>query len=255
MEKQTRLNQSVQKTLQIIETMAQAREPLRLADLAQQVHMPASTTLRMVNTLVERHYAYQDPVTLRYALTLRFAQIGAMVSDRFSIRDTAHPFLVELSNRCGESCCLAVEEDMEVIYLDVVDGPDGLLKITQRIGKRAPMHSTGVGKLLLTQYTPQQLQALIDSKGLVRLTQHTKATPEELEAELAAIRARGYAFDDEECELGARCVAAPIRDYADKIVAAISISGPISRMTPQQAEAFAPLLLQTAQRIERLLAH
>src|SRR5699024_8542364 len=88
MEKQTRLNQSVPKTLQIIGPMAQAREPLRLADLAQQVHMPASTTLRMVNTLVERHYAYQDPVTLRYALTLRFAQIGAMVSDRFSIRDT-----------------------------------------------------------------------------------------------------------------------------------------------------------------------
>ena len=127
MEKQTRLNQSVEKTLQIIEAMANAREPVRLGDLAREVDMPASTALRMVGTLVEHRYAYQDPVTLRYALTMKFAQIGAMVSARFSIRDIARPTLVELSRRCDESSCLAIEEDMEVIYLDVVDGLPRLL--------------------------------------------------------------------------------------------------------------------------------
>lgn len=254
MEKQTRLNQSVEKTLQIIEAMANAREPVRLGDLAREVDMPASTALRMVGTLVEHRYAYQDPVTLRYALTMKFAQIGAMVSARFSIRDIARPTLVELSRRCDESSCLAIEEDMEVIYLDVVDGPDGMLKITQRIGKRAPMHSTGVGKLMLTQYPPARLQALVEKKGLLRLTPHTKSTPEELTKELDAVRAQGYALDDEECELGARCIAAPIRDYEGRITAAISVSGPVSRMTRARILELVPLVTDAARRISTALA-
>lgn len=254
MEKQTRLNQSVEKTLQIIEAMASAREPVRLGDLARQVGMPTSTTLRMVGTLVEHRYAYQDQTTLRYALTLKFAQIGSMVSARFSIRDVARPYLCALSDRCDESSCLAIEEDMEVIYLDVVDGPDGMLKITQRIGKRAPMHSTGVGKLLLTQYTPEALQRLIQIKGLVQLTPNTKSSPDALMAELDAIRAQGYALDDEECELGARCVAAPVRNYDGRIVAAISVSGPVSRMTRERALALAPVVTDAAQKISASLA-
>lgn len=254
MEKQTRLNQSVEKTLQIIEAMAGAREPVRLGDLAREVGMPTSTTLRMVNTLVEHRYAYQDSTTLRYALTLKFAQIGALVSARFSIRDVARPYLTELSRACDESTCLAIEEDMEVIYLDVVDGPDGMLKITQRIGKRAPMHSTGVGKLLLTEYTPAGLQALVQKKGLLRLTPHTKSTLDALQAELDAVRAQGYALDDEECELGARCIAAPIRDYEGRIVAAVSVSGPVSRMTHARTKALVPLVTGAARKISAALA-
>lgn len=254
MEKQTRLNQSVEKALQIIEVMASAREPMRLADLAQQVGMPPSTTLRMVNTLVEHRYAYQDVTTLRYALTFKFAQIGAMIGARFNIRDMARPYLAELSRRCAESTCLATEEDMELIYLDVIDGPDGMLKITQRIGKRAPMHSTGVGKLILTQYSREQLQRLIHTKGLVRLTDNTKTSPEALERELEIVRAQGYALDDEECELGARCVAAPIRNYEGRIVAGISVSGPIFRMSHARIMELIPPVIDTARQISAALA-
>lgn len=255
MQKLTKTNQSVEKALQIIEVMASARDAQRLADIAQRVQMPASTTLRMLNTLVQQGYAYQDPDTLRYRLTLRFAQIGSQINAQFSIRDIVHPYLQKLSHTLDESACLAIEEDMEVIYLDVVDGPDGMLKITQRIGKRAPMHSTGVGKLMLTQYSKEQLQTLASTKGFARLTPHTATSLPMLEAELAATRQRGYALDDEECELGARCVATPILDFQGKIVAAISISGPISRMTLQRTEEIAPLLLETSREISALLAY
>ncbi len=255
MEKLTKTNQSVEKTLQIIETMASAREPLRLAEIAQQVQMPASTTLRMINTLVQQGYAYQEPNTLRYGLTLRFTQIGSQVSAQLSIRDIAHPILVKLSKDFKESACLAIEEDMEVIYIDVVDGPDGMLKITQRIGKRAPMHSTGVGKLMLTQYSPEKLARLLERKGLARLTPNTVSTMEDLQKEMELIRQRGYALDDEECELGARCLAAPVRNFEGKIVAAISLSGPISRMNLKRITEVAPSLMEAANEIARVLAY
>ncbi len=255
MEKLTKTNQSVEKTLQIIETMASAREPLRLAEIAQQVQMPASTTLRMINTLVQQGYAYQEPITLRYGLTLRFTQIGSQVSAQLSIRDIAHPILVKLSKVFKESACLAIEEDMEVIYVDVVDGPDGLLKITQRIGKRAPMHSTGVGKLMLTQYSPEKLARLMERKGLARLTPNTVSTMDDLHKEMDLIRQRGYALDDEECELGARCLAAPVRNFEGKIVAAISLSGPISRMNLKRITEVAPSLMEAADEIAGVLAY
>ncbi len=254
-QKLSKANQSVEKTLQIIEQLADEREPLHLADLSKRVKMPPSTVLRMVNTLLEHGYAYQDPQTLRYGLTLRFAQIGQMVSEQLHIRDLAHPYLLELSRTCGESACLAIEEEMEVIYIDVVDGADGMLKIMQRIGKRAPLHSTGVGKLMLTQYTPEKLNMLTQQKGLVFLTPHTLASVQALKRELEIIRKQGYAVDDEECELGARCVAAPIYNYQNRIVAAISVSGPISRITRKRTQELAALVVEAADKISATLAY
>lgn len=254
-QKLSKANQSVEKTLQIIEVLAGDREPLRLADISKRVEMPASTVLRMINTLLEHGYAYQDAQSLRYGLTLRFAQIGHMINAQFRIRDVVHPYLTELSRVSGESTCLAVEEDMEVIYIDVVDGADGMLKIMQRIGKRAPLHSTGIGKLMLTQYSPDELARLAKARGLSRLTPHTLTSVTDLEREIALIRKQGYAVDDEECELGARCVAAPIYDYESRIVAAISVSGPVSRITRKRVTELAPLVMEAADTISRMMAH
>ena len=193
--------------------------------------MPASTVLRMVNTLLELGYACQDAQTLRYGLTMRFAQLGHRIAARFHVRDIAHPYLEELSQQCMESSCLAIEEDIEAVYIDVMDGGDGMLKIMQRIGKRAPLHSTGVGKLMLTQYTPEKLNLLLQLRGLTRLTPHTLTSIQELEHELAIIFSeQGYAVDNEECELGARCIAAPIYNYKNRIIAAISVSRTVSAL-------------------------
>ena len=144
---------------------------------------------------------------------------------------------------------------MEVVYTDVVDGPDSMLKIMQRIGKRAPMHSTGIGKLLLLNYSEEQLDEYIAAKGLPALTPNTLVTKQALAAKLEEIRGQGYALDDEECELGARCVAAPVRDYTGRIVAGISISGPISRMTMEHIREVAPVVTGTAAQISKALAY
>ncbi len=254
-EKLAKINQSVEKVFQIIETMAESREPLRLQDISLKVEMPASTTLRLITTLINCGYANQDPNTLRYSLSLKFMHIGSLVSSQTSIRDIAHPYLVELSKKCKESVCMAIEQNMEVVYIDVIDGPDGMLRITQRIGKIAPMHSTGVGKLLLLNYDSKEINNIISKKGLVSLTPNTITTKEELLKELEVIKSQGYALDNEECELGARCISAGIKDYTGKIVAGISVSGPVTRMTMEYIDTIKNTVMDTSKKISEILAY
>ena len=135
-----------------------------------------------------------------------------------------------LAQEAGESCCLAILDHDEVRYLDVVESAKNHVMIRQRVGGSAPLHCTGSGKLFLCQYPPEKLAAFA-SKGLRRLTPHTRTSTEELEYELRVTRERGYAVDNEECEIGMSCLAEPIYDINHKIIAAISLSGPISRMT------------------------
>ncbi|MGB4440242.1 MAG: IclR family transcriptional regulator [Sedimentibacter sp.] len=248
-------NQSVEKVFQIIEIMAQCREPLRLQDIALKVEMPASTTLRFLNTLMTCGYANQDSNTLRYSLSLKFMYIGSLVSSQTSIREIAHPHLVELSRKCSESVCLGIELDMEIVYIDVIDGPDGMLKITQRIGKLAPIHSTGIGKLMLLNYDSKQLNQMIATKGLKSLTPNTIISKEKLLNELEKIKTQGYALDDEECELGARCLSVGVKDYTGKYVAGISISGPTTRMTMDYIEVIKNVVIETADKVSELLAY
>ena len=255
LQKSAKLNQSVEKVLQIIETMAQSREPLRLQDISMKVKMPSSTTLRLINTLMNCGYANQDPNTLRYTLSLKFMEIGSLVSSQLNIRDIAHPYLVELSKKCKESVCLAIEQNMEVVYIDVIDGPDGMLKITQRIGKIAPIHSTGVGKLMLLNYDSSQIEHMIKTKGMAALTPNTITTKQELLNELKKIKNQGYALDNEECELGARCLSVGIKDYTGKIVAGISVSGPVTRMSMNYIEEIKDIVMDTSGKVSELLAY
>ena len=230
-QKMSKTNQSVEKTMRIVGILARANSPMRLSDIARDAEIPASTTLRMVNTLVECGYAYQEENGSQgYGLTMRFFKIGQQVASHFSIRDLAHPYLVSLAQEAGESCCLAILDHDEVRYLDVVESAKNHVMIRQRVGGSAPLHCTGSGKLFLCQYPPEKLAAFA-SKGLRRLTPHTLTSAEELEYELRITRERGYAVDNEECEIGMFCLAEPIYDINHKIIAAISLSGPISRMT------------------------
>lgn len=253
--KLAKINQSVEKIFQIIEIMAESGERLRLQDIAMKAEMPASTALRLVNTLVSCGYANQDPVTLKYYLSLKFMLIGGYVSSQTSIRDIAHPYLHELSKKCKESVCLALEQDMEVVYIDVIDGPHGILKITQRIGKVAPLHSTAVGKIMMLNYDSKQLNQFIELKGLEALTPNTITNKEELEKELKKIELQGYAIDDEECELGARCISVGIKDYSGKYIAGISVSGPTTRMTKEYIDIIKDTVMDTAKTISELLAY
>ncbi len=241
------------KALKIIEILAGASEPMRLKDIAALVSMPPSTTLRMITTLMEYGYIAQDSSSLKYFLTLKFTRIGSMVASRFNIRDIVHPYLVRLSYDYREASCAAMDNDMMALYVDVVDGPDGMLKIMQHIGKLSPLHCTGVGKCLLLNYDEVRIDSFITEKGLSAFTPNTITTKAKLLKELQDIRERGYAIDDEECELGARCIACGIKDNSGKIIASISISGPTNRMTDHRIKTISIPLMEAAREISKLL--
>jgi DNA-binding IclR family transcriptional regulator len=252
--KAVKKNLSIGKALQIIETMAERNGPMRLQEVANAVSQPPSTTLRFLNTLMDYGYADQDQTNLHYFLTMKFCRVGNQISRQLKMRDVVRPFLEVLSRKFEESTCLAIRQENFVVYIDVVDGPDHILQALQRIGKIAPLHSTGVGKCLLLDHTEDQLSRLAE-KGLQELTKNTIQTESALLAELSKIRKQGYGEDNEECEIGVRCVAAPIRDYSGKVVAAISTSGPTHRLSAEKLKTIRTELPATAQSISKRLGY
>lgn len=252
--KAVKKNLSIGKALQIIETMSAHSGPMRLQEVANAVSQPPSTTLRFLNTLMDYGYADQDSTNLHYFLTLKFCRIGSLISRQIKMREVIRPYLEVLSRKFGESTCLAISQDNLVVYIDVVDGPDHILQALQRIGKIAPLHSTGVGKCLLLDCTQEEISRLA-AAGLTGLTKNTLQSESELQAEIMRVRKQGFGEDNEECEIGVRCVAAPVRDYSGKVVAAISTSGPTHRLTGDKLKLVRTELPVTAQGISQRLGY
>jgi DNA-binding IclR family transcriptional regulator len=253
--KAVKKNLSIGKALQIIEVMAAHGGPMRLQDIAAKVSQPPSTSLRFLNTLMDYGYADQNDDTLQYFLTLKFCRVGDQVSRQVRVRDVVRPFLEELSRTFEESTSLAIEQKNTVVYIDVVEGPDHLLQTLQRIGRIEPLHGTGAGKCLLLGFDDRKLEGYIKNLGPSGTTKNTIRTKEALHGELAKVRKNGYADDNEECEIGVRSVAAPIRDFSGKIVAAISTSGPVHRITPEKIKTIRTRLTETAGEISKKLGY
>lgn len=249
-----RRNESANKLLYIMETMAKHGESIRLQELSKKTDIHPSTLLRFLKTLVDNKYASQKEDS-SYALTFKICHLGSLIRSQHSIQDIVRPYLKKISKKCEESSCLAIEHDMEVVYLDAVNGPDKMLKTFQRIGKKAPLHSTGVGKLLLLNYSMEEINEYIKEKGLIPLTNNTITDKEKLLAELKKIRNSGYAIDNEECEQGARCLATPIYNFTGKISASISISGPTSRLSMKKIDDVKDYMKDISQKISELLGY
>jgi DNA-binding IclR family transcriptional regulator len=252
--KKTSNNQSAVKTMKILEVLADYSQPMRLYDLAKTAKMNASTALRFLNSLIECGYVYQIKDTQKYMLTLKIVSLadGTNVYNRMT--SILKDILIDLANKCNESVCLAINQNDQVVYLDAVDGPSRILRATQRIGHRAPLYCTGVGKLMLLDYSEEALDSLAD-KGMEKLTENTITTLPDLKLELDKIEKNKYAIDDEECEHGLRCIAAPIMSKKNKVVAAISVTGPSGRITDERIAEIKGTVMQAAKRAASLLGY
>jgi DNA-binding IclR family transcriptional regulator len=249
-------NLSAGKALTILEYIAFGEnEPKRLQDIAASLSMNNSTAFRFVQSLVQSGYVQQDPDTSQYFLTAKICALSARVISNLHIQDLAQPIMKRLAAEFTESVCLAVERDMCVVYISVRQGPHQMLRAMQYIGNQAPLHCTGVGKLLLLNYSDSDLNEFIRVKGLPKFTENTLTTKTALLAELADIRNKGYAFDNEECERGARCVAVPIRDYTRKIIAALSVTGAVFRMTEDKLMNKLDILLDAGRQLSQSLGY
>ncbi len=240
-------NLSAMKLLDIVEFLAFHNDkPMRLQDIAHGLSMNNSTVSRFLTSLTDYGYIQQDPETLRYRLTMKICSIASRVSSSFNLTEMAQPYMRTIVDAFDESACLAIQQNNRVVYIAVQNGSDKILQTMQRIGSNAPLYCTGIGKLLLTNYSGEEILDLMGHENMRAFTPNTITTPEALVQAIDTVRIQGYALDDEECEQGARCVAVPIHDYTKKVVAGLSVTGTIFRLTREKIDALLPLLKEQA---------
>lgn len=249
-------NQSSDKLLQILECLAKERLPIRLQDLSTKVGMSQSTVLRYLNALQSSNYVYQEESTSRYALTWKLCKLSENLNSNLGLRSITAPYVTELVNRLNRGVCLVVEQNCECLYLDCVDASPTLAHTFQWIGKRAPMHATGSGKLLLSQFSQAQLEDYIEQRGLKSCTEYTITEAKVLKKELEEVRQYKMGRDKQECELGLNCVSMPLYNYSSKIIAALSVFGDTVNMTEEQIEQdIIPALKNAAELISHHLGY
>lgn len=253
--KGTLSNLSTDKALLLIEFLSTEPEPVRIQYISTQTGLNISTVYRYLSSLERLGYVKQDMDTGKYSLTMKICSVAHNVASNNSIIRIASPYLRKLVDIFGASVCLSVERDMQVVYVDTCDSKDQLLKSFAYIGRTAPMHCTGTGKLFLTNYDNEHLERYFETKDLTRLTPHTITSPDVLRQELQKVRIKGFAVDAEECELGASCIAVPIRDYTGLVVAGISVTGAVNFMTLRMVEDKLPFLLEAGQTISRQMGY
>ncbi|MEE1114447.1 MAG: IclR family transcriptional regulator [Eubacterium sp.] len=240
--------------LKIMECLSTKRTPMRLTDLARELKMTQPTVLRYLNALYSEGYAYQDPATGNYGLTWKVRGIADQVKANSSLQALVHPYLAEMSNRLNVGMLLATERNGDIVYLDLVISPDSM-ETFLRIGKDAPLHATSSGKIMLSTKSDAQVKDILDRKGMPELTAHTITNHKQMADVLDEVRTNGFALDDEECEIGHRCVSVPLHDYTGTAIAAISASDTTENLTRERVELILPELRKTASAIEYILGY
>lgn len=228
-----------------------AQQPGRsLAELSRDADLPAPTAHRLLRALVGDGLVRADPHN-RYHLGSRCLVLGSRFLETVDVRTEARPGLERLVATTGETAHLGVPDGTEVVYVDKVETSHPV-RMYSRIGGRSPMHSTAIGKALLA-HGEESLVDRVISAGLECRTPNTITDPDRFRAELDRTRARGYAVDDIENEDGIRCVAAPIRVDRRVPIAAVSVSGPASRLTDPRLHEVAGTVIEVAREISRSL--
>jgi IclR family acetate operon transcriptional repressor len=218
--------QSVGRAFEILEVIAAQGGELSLSEIAASVGLPAPSAHRLLRTLVSLGYLRQE-TSRRYALAPRLIRLGDAAARQFGA--WGYPVLTGLMESIGESANMAILDGSNAIYVAQVAGRHSMRMFTE-VGRRVPLHSTGVGKALLAQLPDDEILRLLDLGGMRVVTPHTVTDPGVLLQELRASRIRGYITDDGEQEVGVSCVAAPVPGAPAPT--AISISAPTPRMTP-----------------------
>lgn len=245
--------QSLDKALNVIELLTTHGPELGVSEIAAGTSMDPSTVHRILTTLVARNFATQNPATRKYRLGLRFLECAASVESSLGYREVARDFMKDLADSTMETVNLSVRDRHELVYIDQVQpNAQTMIQLFTQIGARAPLHCTGAGKALLATLPDQQLDELLDSE-LKRFTDNTVTNLGELKAEIARIRSRGFAIDDEERERGVRCVATVIWDSDNQATAALSVSGPTVRISRQDLFRIADQVRKAAEDISRAL--
>lgn len=230
--------QSVERALEILEFLSRSGGDLGVSEIGEATDLAVGTVHRLLGTLAAQGYVRRDERTRRY--DLGFKALMMAIAARERIGPLALPFLEELMQMSQETANLAMLEGNSAVYIEQAFPPTRVLRIFTEPGNRVPLHSCGTGKILLAYQSPRLVDFVIDRTGLPQQTVSTITDPYQLKAELEKIREDGYAVDLEEQEEGVRCLAAPVFGPDGEVFAAMSISGPASRLKKGRLDELVP---------------
>jgi IclR family acetate operon transcriptional repressor len=238
--------QSVTRALALLDIVEAAGGVLGISEMANQSSLPVGTTHRLAHTLVASGYLRQLP-DRRYCLASRLITLGTSANALIGMR--ARPVLRDLTDRTGESANLAVLSANSAEYVAQVPGFHSMRTFTE-VGRRVPLHSTGVGKALLSMLSNHQVRHILKTSDLTSYTPTTITRMDALLDDIESIRTQGYALDDGEMEIGVRCVAVPLRAAS---LLAVSVSGPTVRMTREKLNSAIAVLTDAQTELTSLL--
>jgi len=242
--------QVIERMMRLLDALAQQSGPAPLKILAQNTQLHPSTAHRILNDMVAcRLVDRVEPGA--YRLGMRLLELGNLVKARLSVREAALPHMRRLHQFTGQTINLSVRQGDEIVYVERAYSERSGMQVVRAIGGRAPLHLTSVGKLFLSNDDSKLVNAYATRTGLLGNTINSLTDLSKLEYELAHTRQRGYSRDNEELELGVRCIAAGICDDQGKLVAGLSISAPADRLQEDWVQA----LSRTADEISRSLGY
>jgi len=242
--------QVIERMMTLLDALAASSEPASLKQLASATDLHPSTAHRILAAMTAARFVERQE-SGAYGLGIRLLELGNLVKSRINLRQVALPFMQALHESIGEAINLGARHGDDIVYIERTSSGRSLVRVVYLVGERAQLHLTSLGKLFLAAEPPQQVRDYAKRTGLPGKTPRSLTTLAALEKELDKVRRHGIAYDDEEAEVGLKCVAAPIHDDEGRIVAALSVSAPADRHDPQ----WAALVRQAADAVSHALGY
>ena len=240
---------SVANALDLLEQFQGDAAEISLSDMSRRLQLCKNNVFRLLATLQSRNYVEQNTKTEKYRLGVKTVELGQTVVRQLGRYVDARSIMESLVKDCNETACMSVFQDMCTVNLDVVECSHPL-RVIPHIGEFLPAYCTASGKLHMAYLAEEVLRKYIEEFQLLQRAPHTITNPEYLQTHLRQIAEQGYAIEDQELELGVRCVAVPIHDYSSRIIGAITLMGPAQRFDDERIKStIVPLLIKGAAHI------
>lgn len=241
--------QSVERTFSVIEALSHKPKGASLTELTAATDLNKTTVYRLIKSVIRLGYAAKDEESGKYFLTTKMFEVGSRAINRSDLLTISRPFLDKISDITGEAVHLVIRDGNDIVYIYKVDSGNSSIRMSSRIGLRNPMYCTSVGKAILAELPDEEVDDIWNNSDIRQRTPNTITDPIILKEQLRQIRANGYAIDNEENELGVKCIGASITDSSSNVLGAFSISVPAIRMDDKRMTELVHLVIDTKKEI------
>lgn len=245
---------AVERALAMLEAVAQEPEGLSNAEISRKLQIPKSSASYILRTLEAQSYLNRDAESGKYRVGLKILSLSRGALSGIDVREVALPVMRHLMEKTNLTCHLAILDGPEAVYIEKVE-PQGFIRMDTWVGRRMRVHATSVGKALVAHIAPERLEKILSDVGMEKRTAKTITTPPRLMKELEKVRTQGYAVDDEENNLGARCLGAPVFNQSGGIEASLGLSGTTNQVNPSTMPRIIEALKDAARHISMQLGY